>query len=146
PAHELMPATCASLQLDPKTDWMYTGDPGRAGLGLRDRRMQVPRGKMLGGSSGINYMVYTRGHPGDFDAWAERGATGWSYADVLPYFRKIEDFRPSNEITVDQPAHASGGPVSVGVRSPVIPAARTFVEAAGRAGIPRGDYNGRNRG
>ena len=67
------------LQLNPATDWMYTADPGKAGLGLRDGRMPVPRGKMLGGSSGINYMAYVRGHPGDFDAWAEGGATGWSY-------------------------------------------------------------------
>lgn len=146
PERELMPAACASLQLDPETDWMFTADPGKAGLGLHGRRMPVPRGKMLGGSSGINYMVYVRGHPGDFDAWAQRGATGWSYADVLPYFRKIEDFRPSNEITVDRDAHNEGGPLTVSVRSPVIPGSRAFVEAAVKSGIPRGDYNGRNRG
>ena len=52
--------------------------------------MMVPRGKMLGGSSGINYMAYVRGHPGDFDAWAAGGAKGWSYDEVLPYFRKSE--------------------------------------------------------
>lgn len=146
PERELMPAACASLQLDPETDWMFTADPGKAGLGLRGRRMPVPRGKMLGGSSGINYMVYVRGHPGDFDNWAARGADGWSYAGVLPYFRKIESFKPSNEITVDGDAHGKDGPLSVTVRSPVIPAARAFVEAAGKAGIPRGDYNGRDRG
>ena len=146
PEHELMPVACASLQLDPQTDWMYTADPGKAGLGLHGHRMPVPRGKMLGGSSGINYMAYVRGHPGDFDAWARRGAAGWSYAEVLPYFQKIEDFHPSNEITADQATHGSGGPVSVGVRSPVIPASRGFVQAAEDAGIPRGDYNGRDRG
>lgn len=146
PEHELMPVACASLQLDPQTDWMYTADPGKAGLGLHGRRMPVPRGKMLGGSSGINYMAYVRGHPGDFDAWSQRGAAGWSYAEVLPYFQKIEDFHPSNEITADQDAHGSGGPVSVGVRSPVIPGSRGFVQAAENAGIPRGDYNGRDRG
>jgi len=146
PERELMPAACASLQLDPKTDWMFTADPGRAGLGLHGRRMPVPRGKMLGGSSGINYMAYVRGHPGDFDGWAKRGAAGWAYADVAPYFRKIEDFTPSNEITIDQSVHGEGGPVSVGVRSPVFPACRDFVDAAGAAGIPRGDYNGRDRG
>ncbi|MCH7869728.1 MAG: GMC family oxidoreductase N-terminal domain-containing protein, partial [Myxococcales bacterium] len=57
PEHELMPVACGDLQLDPETDWMYTADPGKAGLGLIDRRMPVPRGKMLGGSSGINYMA-----------------------------------------------------------------------------------------
>jgi choline dehydrogenase len=146
PARELMPAAVASLQLDPETDWMYTADPGHVGLGLRDKLMPVPRGKMLGGSSGINYMAYVRGHPGDFDAWAASGATGWSYADVLPYFIKSEDLAPTDDITVDGPAHGSGGPLGVSVRSPVIPAARDFVTAASAAGIPRGDYNGRNRG
>ena len=146
PAHEMMPAAVGSLQLDPSVDWMYTADPGNAGLGLKGNRMPVPRGKMLGGSSGINYMAYVRGHPGDFDAWAEGGATGWSYDDVLPYFIKSEDLTPSNEIVVDAAAHGTGGPLGVSVRSPVIPAARDFVTAAGSTGIPSGDYNGRDRG
>jgi choline dehydrogenase-like flavoprotein len=145
PDHELMPAACASLQLNPETDWMYDADPGNAGRGLTGGRMPVPRGKMLGGSSGINYMAYVRGHPGDFDDWSARGATGWSFDEVLPYFRKSEDLAPSNEIAVDQSAHASGGPLGVSVRSPVIPASRDFVAAAGAAGIPRGDYNGADR-
>jgi choline dehydrogenase-like flavoprotein len=146
PEESRIPAACPTLQLNPETDWMFTADPGRCGLGLREHRMQVPRGRMLGGSSSINYMGWMRGHPGDFDHWAERGATGWSYADVLPLFRKMEDFTPTNEITVDGDAHGHGGPVGVTVRSPVLPGARAFVEAAGAAGIPQGDYNGRDRG
>ena len=146
PDHEMMPAAVAALQLDPQTDWMFTADPGNAGLGLRDNLMPVPRGKMLGGSSGLNYMAYVRGHPGDFDAWAKGGATGWSYEDVLPYFIKSEDLTPSNEISIDSDAHGTGGPLGVSVRSPVIPAARDFVTAAGETGIPNGDYNGRDRG
>src|SRR4249920_3592944 len=94
PAVSSMPVACAAMQRNPATDWMYTADPGNAGLGLNGRRVPVPRGKMLGGSSSLNYMVYVRGHPGDFDAWAEGGATGWSYAEVLPYFRKSEASRP----------------------------------------------------
>src|SRR6478609_2623861 len=86
-----MPVACGAMQLNPDVDWMYTADPGKkAGLGLNGRRVPVPRGKMLGGSSSINYMMYVRGHPGDFDSWAAGGATGWSYNDVLPYFRKSE--------------------------------------------------------
>jgi len=108
--------------------------------------MPVPRGKMLGGSTGINYMAYVRGHPGDFDAWANSGATGWGYDEVLPYFIKSEDLAPSSEISVDAEAHGSGGPLGVSVRSPVIPAARDFVTAAAASGIPKGDYNGRDRG
>lgn len=146
PDHEMMPAAVASLQLDPTVDWMFTADPGNAGLGLVDNIMPVPRGKMLGGSSGLNYMAYVRGHPGDFDAWAESGATGWSYEDVLPYFIKSEDLTPSNEISVDGDAHGTGGPLGVSVRSPVIPGSRSFVSAAEATGIPRGDYNGRDRG
>src|SRR5437899_6778070 len=122
---------------------MYTAVHGKAGLGLRGRRVPVPRGKMLGGASGLNYMAYVRGHPGDFDSWAQGGATGWSYADVLPYFQKSEGLAPSDEITIDPTAHNSAGPLGVSVRSPIIPAARQFVEAAEAAGIPRGDYNGR---
>jgi len=146
PNMELMPVACAAMQLNPVTDWMYTADPGKAGLGLNGRRVPVPRGKMLGGSSGLNYMAYVRGHPGDFDSWAEEGATGWSYNDVLPYFLKSEGLSPSDEITIDAPAHNGAGPLGVSVRSPVIPGSREFVAAAEAAGIPRGDYNGRDRG
>ncbi len=146
PDVELTPVACAAMQKNPATDWMYTADPGRAGLGLVGRRVPVPEGKMLGGSSGLNYMAYVRGHPGDFDSWAEGGATGWSYADVLPYFRKSEGLAPSDEISIDAPAHNGAGPLGVSVRSPVLPGAREFVQAAVAAGIPHGDYNGRDRG
>jgi choline dehydrogenase len=146
PDAELMPVACATMQKNPATDWMYTADPGQAGLGLLGRRVPVPRGKMLGGSSGINYMAYVRGHPGDFDSWAEGGATGWSYAEVLPYFRKSEGLAPSDDILVDPEAHNASGPLGVSVRSPVLPGALGFVGAAEAAGIRRGDYNGRDRG
>jgi choline dehydrogenase len=146
PDVELVPVACAAMQLNPATDWMFTADPGNAGLGLNGRRTPVPRGKMLGGSSGLNYMAYVRGHHGDFDSWAAGGATGWSYADVLPYFRKSEALVPSDDIVVDADAHGTDGPLGVSVRQPVLEAARDFVEAAEAAGIPRGDYNGRTRG
>jgi choline dehydrogenase len=146
PAAELLPAACPTLQLNPETDWMYTADPGHCGLALAEQRMMMPRGKMLGGSSGINYMAYVRGHPGDFDAWSQGGATGWSYQEVLPYFKKSEGLEPSDEITVDAAAHNTDGPVGVSVRSPTLIGALEFVEAAQAAGIPKGDYNGRDRG
>jgi choline dehydrogenase len=145
PPAESMPAAVATLQNDPQTDWMYTGDAGGVGRGLLEGRMMVPRGKMLGGSSGLNYMAYVRGHPGDFDAWADGGAQGWAHADVLPYFKKSEGLQPSGDIVVDHDAHNSDGPLGVSVRSPVIPAAQQFVDAAGATGIPTGDYNGRER-
>ncbi|HEY7070170.1 MAG TPA: GMC family oxidoreductase N-terminal domain-containing protein [Acidimicrobiales bacterium] len=146
PPVESMPAGCPALQQNPVTDWMYTADAGGCGLGLEDGRMMVPRGKMLGGSSGINYMAYVRGHPGDFDSWAAGGAAGWSYDDVLPYFRKSEGLAPSGDIVVDADAHNTEGPLGVSVRAPVLAGAQAFVDASAAAGIPIGDYNGRDRG
>jgi choline dehydrogenase len=145
PAEELIPAACPALQQNPATDWMFTADAGKCGLGLAEGRMVVPRGKMLGGSSGLNYMAYVRGHPGDFDAWARAGAVGWSYRDVLPYFKKSEGLTPSNDVPIDKSAHNTSGPLGVSVRSPILPGAREFVDAAVAAGIPRGDYNGKDR-
>ena len=101
------------------------------------RRMMVPRGKMLGGSSGINYMAYVRGHPGDFDAWADGGATGWSYDDVLPYFKKSEGLAPSEPTSsIDADAHNTSGPLGVSVRSPVLRGAREFVDGGRGRGHP----------
>ena len=145
PPEELMPAAVSALQLNPETDWMLTGAAGGVGRGLAEGRMMVPRGRMLGGTSCLNYMAYVRGHPGDFDAWAAGGAQGWAYSDVLPYFKKSEGFQPSDDIVVDHDAHNTDGPLGVSVRSPAIPAAQQFVDAAKAAGIPTGDYNGRDR-
>src|ERR671937_364477 len=70
-----------------------------------------------GGSAGaviasrLSYMLYVRGHPGDFDAWAEGGATGWSYVEVLPYFRKSEGLAPSDAVIIDAQAHNVDGPL-----------------------------------
>jgi choline dehydrogenase-like flavoprotein len=146
PEPESMPVACGGLQLDPATDWMFTADAGKAGLGLKGRRVPVPRGKMLGVPSGINYMAYVRGHPGDFNAWEEAGAHGWSYAAVAPYFRKSEGLAPSDDIAIEPGAHGMSGPLGVSVRSPILPGAQAFVEAAQAAGIPRGDYNGADWG
>jgi len=73
PAREEIPAAFASLQLDPECDWMFQGEAGKAGRGLRNNKIPVPRGKMLGGSSAMNDMVFVRGHPGDFDNWEAKG-------------------------------------------------------------------------
>lgn len=145
PAAEMVPAAVASLQNDPATDWMYNGHPGGVGKGIVGGMMMLPRGKMLGGSSGLNYMAYVRGHPGDFDSWAAGGAQGWSYQEVLPYFRKAEGFVDSPEIVSDQDVHGHDGPVGVSVRQPVLRASTQFVEAAGAIGLLPGDYNGRDR-
>ena len=145
PLAELIPAAVASLQNNPATDWMYNGDPGGVGKGIVGGQMMLPRGKMLGGSSGLNYMAYVRGHPGDFDSWAAGGAEGWSYAEVLPYFRKAEGFVNSPELNADLEVHGDNGPVGVSVRQPILSASTQFVEAAVAAGMAAGDYNGRDR-
>ena len=145
PAREAIPAACATLQLDPEVDWMFKGEAGKAGRGLNDRQIPVPRGKMLGGSSAMNYMVFVRGHPGDFDNWEAKGASGWSFADVEHCFERLEQVTPSNEAAIDGQGRGRSGPIGVGIRSPVLPCSRQFVTAATRTGMPEGDYNGSGR-
>ncbi|MEI9928101.1 MAG: GMC family oxidoreductase N-terminal domain-containing protein [Sphingomonas sp.] len=71
----------------PEIDWGYASEPEPA---LGGRSLPLPRGRMLGGTSSTNGMIYMRGHSRDYDEWAEMGCTGWGYADVLPYFRRME--------------------------------------------------------
>ncbi len=121
---------------DPRVNWMYTAaaDPG-----LNGRAAYWPRGKVLGGSSAINAMVFVRGQPGDFDDWAAAGNPGWSWADVLPYFRRAEDHEFGSSAH-----HGVGGPVHVSDMSGrVHPLCQTFIEACGARGIPfTPDFNG----
>ena len=117
-----------------RCDWAYETEPN-AGMG--GRQLYVPRGKMLGGTSSLNAMVYARGHRSDFDEWAAQGNPGWGYVDVLPYFTRSEDnSRGASEF------HGSGGPLAVSdIRDPN-PISRAFIDAAAEAGIPRnGDCN-----
>ena len=117
-------------------NWCYVTEPVP---GLNGRRMNWARGKVLGGSSSINGMVYSRGLPSDFDAWAQAGLRGWSFDDVLPYFRRSEDFggSPSDR-------HAQGGPLPVTRRdTPSNVLFQTFIEAGRQAGYPvTDDFNG----
>lgn len=106
--------------------------------GLHGRRGYQPRGKALGGSSAINAMIYTRGHRWDYDHWASLGNTGWSYDEVLPYFRKAED----NERLHDA-FHGQGGPLHVGELRSANPWQQIFLQAAREAGFPiNDDFNG----
>ncbi|MDP6691478.1 MAG: choline dehydrogenase [Alphaproteobacteria bacterium] len=106
--------------------------------GLNGRRGYQPRGKVLGGSSAINAMIYTRGHPWDYDHWAELGNPGWAFADVLPYFKHSQ-----NQERGGDDHHGTGGPLNVAdLRSPN-PLARAFVDAAAEMQLPRNDdFNG----
>lgn len=116
-------------------DWGFSSEPEPH---LGGRVLATPRGKVLGGSSSINGMVYVRGHAGDFDHWAEQGATGWSYADVLPYFKRME-----NSIGGEEGWRGQGGPLNIQRGPRKNPLYAAFVEAGRQAGFElTDDYNG----
>ena len=130
-----MPIGIIYMMMSRRHNWRYLTE---AQPHLDGRRLFWPRGKTLGGSSSSNAMIYTRGHPSDYDLWAALGNRGWSYADVLPLFLRAEH----NEAGASA-WHGTGGPLNVAPqRSPNI-LSRLFVEAAVEAGYPRnGDFNG----
>ena len=131
-----MPTALSIPMNTPRFSWGYWGEPEP---GLDGRRMDCARGKVLGGSSAINGMVYVRGHAADFDQWVEAGASGWSYADCLPYFKRAERWMGGED------SYRGGdGPVDTGngnnMKNPLYGA---FIEAGEEAGYGRTqDYNG----
>jgi choline dehydrogenase len=119
---------------NPKTDWCYMTEPDE---GIAGRRLQWPRGKVLGGSSSLNGLLYVRGQPQDYDRWAELGNKGWSFKEVLPYFKKSEDQERGED-----DYHGVGGPLKVSDLRLRRPIADFFIEAAMQTGIPfNEDYN-----
>ena len=120
-------------------DWGMSTEPEPH---LDGRSLVTPRGKVIGGSSSINGMVYVRGHARDYDHWAESGAQGWAYADVLPYFKRMENWHSGGH-GGDKTWRGRKGPLHV-TRGPRInPLTRAFVKAGKQAGYPvTGDYNG----
>jgi choline dehydrogenase len=121
---------------DPRYNWLYEAQPDPA---LDNRRAFWPRGKVLGGSGSINAMVYVRGQPADFDDWRDAGNPGWSYAELLPWFKKLEDHAWGAS-----PFHGAGGPVHVSdVSQSVHPLCATFISACASLGIEETrDFNG----
>lgn len=120
-------------------DWGYQSEPEPH---LGGRRLACPRGKVIGGSSSINGMVYVRGHACDYDTWAEGGADGWSYADVLPYFLKMENWDDAGH-GGDPNWRGKDGPLHVTRGKRDIPLHQAFVEAGAEAGFElTPDYNG----
>ena len=131
-----VPLAYVDLQLS-SVDWAEQTVPQKhACRGLEGRRARWPMGKVLGGSSSINAMIYVRGNREDFDRWQEMGAEGWSYEDVLPYFKKSEDFRGSG----DEGFHETGGYIPDGKPSDPVPHAgcEKFRGGYERAGLRRG--------
>jgi choline dehydrogenase len=120
---------------DPKLDWCYLTEPDP---GIAGRSLQWPRGKLLGGSSSLNGLLYVRGQAADYDRWAALGNPGWSFAEVLPYFKKSED----NQRGADA-YHGVGGPQKVSDLRLRRPIATYFIQAATEIGIPLNqDFNG----
>lgn len=134
-----MPAALSYPMNMKRYDWGYMTEPEPH---LGGRRLVAPRGKVVGGSSSINGMVYVRGHARDFDHWRDSGAEGWGYADVLPYYKRMESWDDGGHggdpawRGTDGPLHVSRGPR----KNPLFHA---FVEAGRQAGYPvTADYNG----
>jgi choline dehydrogenase len=130
-----MPAAL-SIPMNMKAyNWGYLSEPEPY---LNDRRMHCPRGKVLGGSSSINGLVYVRGHPLDFERWEEEGAKGWSYRDVLPYFRRAESFAGGADAW-----RGDGGPLATAQGRKLNPLYEAFIEAGREAGYAvSSDLNG----
>ena len=133
-----MPAALSYPMNMARYDWGYVTEPEPH---LGGRVMACPRGKVVGGSSSINGMIYVRGHPRDFDTWAEMGADGWGYADVLPYYKRMEHWHGGQSAWrgADGPLHVTRGPGT----NPLV---RAFAEAGAAAGYgATADYNGQRQ-
>ena len=119
-------------------NWGYRTEPEP---NMNDREIEAMRGKVLGGSSSINVMAYTRGNRGDYDRWAQKGALGWSYADVLPYFKRCETWEGG-----ENPWRGGAGPVGTEFAKTTDPVYDAWLDAAKAAGFPvTDDYNGRQQ-
>jgi choline dehydrogenase-like flavoprotein len=130
-----IPAAFGNQFHDAKLDWDYETEPEP---GCDNRRLYIPRGKSLGGSSSMNAMLYVRGRPLDYDLWVKAGAAGWGWNDVLPYFLRAEN----NERGASE-FHATGGPLNVADQRSPRPLGRELLAASEAAGIPYvADYNG----
>jgi choline dehydrogenase-like flavoprotein len=130
-----IPLGYSRLFANPKLNWMFESEPEPE---LHNRTMYQPRGKVLGGASSINGMIYMRGNPADYDEWRQRGCEGWDWDSVLPYFRKAED----QERGADE-FHGVGGPLRVSNQPQRWELADAILRACLEAGIPRNDdFNG----
>jgi choline dehydrogenase len=130
-----IPVGYVKTMVNPRVNWMFETEPE---AGTDNRSIPVPRGKVLGGSSSINGMVYVRGQSLDYDTWAQMGNRGWSYEEVLPYFKRSEN-RESNLSEY----RGRGGPLNVADMRETDPLLDKIIDAAEEVGFPRNpDYNG----
>ena len=132
-----MPSALSHAMRSKWLNWRYRSEPEP---GLNQRRLNCPRGKVLGGSSSINGMAFVRGHACDFDEWERSGADGWNYQECLPYFRRLEKWQGGTDNY-----RGNSGPISVGCGNnmQLNPLYEAFINAGVEAGYPRtDDYNG----
>lgn len=137
-----VPAGYIKTMVNPAMNWMFETEPEDSS---GNRRIAIPRGKVLGGSSAINAMLYVRGQSADYDGWAQRGNRGWSYNDVLPYFRKAEhcEALANGDDDFDSEIHGIDGPLNVAPVRTRYEALDMLIDAAEKLGYPRNkDYNG----
>ena len=136
-----IPAGYIKTMVDPTINWMFESE---AEPGTANRRIAIPRGKVLGGSSAINGMLYVRGQVDDYNGWAQRGNPGWSYDDVLPYFKKAEHCQAlaAGVTDFDSATHGIGGPLNVAPVLSGYEALDRVIAAAEKLGWPHNkDYN-----
>jgi choline dehydrogenase len=134
-----IPAGFIKVIGNPKWTWQFSAEPTERTAG---RRIALPQGRTLGGTMSINGMIYNRGQAEDYDEWAAQGCPGWSYADVLPYFRRTERWLGKP----DAHFHGDAGPVAVSGPSWRHPLCDAFIEGAARHDLPHNpDYNGRQQ-
>lgn len=137
-----MPAALSYPMNMSRYDWGFHTEPEPH---LGGRVLATPRGKVIGGSSSINGMVYVRGHARDFDTWAEMGAQGWAYADVLPYFQRMEQWHGHSD-GGDRAFRGANGPLHVTRGPRANPLFGAFIKAGEQAGYPvTSDYNGQQQ-
>ncbi|SVB65484.1 uncharacterized protein METZ01_LOCUS218338, partial [marine metagenome] len=130
-----VPMSYSKLIVNPKVNWCYASEPEPM---MAERSIPVPRGRLLGGSSAINGLVYVRGQPMDYDAWAQMGNRGWSFDDVLPIFQRIENY----ESGVDE-WRRQGGPLHISEVTDQNPLYDALLGAGEEVGLPNNpDYNG----
>ena len=136
-----IPAGYIKTMVDPSINWMFESE---AEASTANRRIAIPRGKVLGGSSAINGMLYVRGQVDDYNGWAQRGNPGWSYDDVLPYFKKAEHCQAmaAGDTDFDSAIHGVGGPLHVAPVQNRYEALDRVITAAEKLGWPHNkDYN-----
>ena len=139
-SHPLTPVPISFSRFidNPKVNWCYGSEPEPA---MAQRSIPVPRGRMLGGSSAINGLVYVRGQPLDYNNWAQLGNRGWSFDDVLPIFQRMENYEPGADEWRRQ-----GGPLHVSEVADQNPLYDALIAAAEEIGLPNNpDYNGATR-